>query len=241
MIRKIRKRDGKVTDFNPVRITNAIWKASNALGNKDLIKSQDITEVVVSKLQEITRFGDIPEVEQVQDLVEQALMEAGEYDTAKAYILYRKQHEDMRKIGGLLQEIELVDNYLGKADWRVKENSNMDYSLQGLNVYSSESIISNYWLRKIYPPEISTAHRSGDIHIHDLGTLGPYCVGWDLREILVKGFRGAAGKIESGPANHFGVALMQLVNFLYTLQGESAGAQAVSNFDTLLAPFVRHD
>ncbi len=241
MIRKIRKRNGKVVDFNPVRITNAIWKASLAVGDKDLKTAEALTERVVEILKGQTPVGEIPDVESVQDIVEKVLMESGEYRTAKAYILYRKQHQDIREVGGLLKEIEVVDNYLDMMDWKVKENSNMSYSLQGLNVYTTETVVSNYWLNKLYPSEISKLHMEGDIHIHDLGTLGAYCVGWDLEEILVKGFRGARGKIESDPAKHFGVALMQIVNFLYTLQGESAGAQAVSNFDTLLAPFVRAD
>jgi ribonucleoside-triphosphate reductase len=126
-------------------------------------------------------------------------------------------------------------------DWKVQENSNMSYSLQGLNVYATENIVSNYWLNKIYPPEIGKAHTNGDYHIHDLGTLGAYCVGWDLKDILLLGFRGVSGKIESKPAKHFGTALMQIVNYLYTLQGEAAGAQALSNFDTLLAPFIHFD
>jgi ribonucleoside-triphosphate reductase len=126
-------------------------------------------------------------------------------------------------------------------DWKVNENSNMSYSLQGLNVYATENIVSNYWLHKIFPPEIGDAHVNGDYHIHDLGTLGSYCVGWDLKDILLMGFKGVSGKIESKPAKHFGTALMQIVNYLYTLQGEAAGAQALSNFDSLLAPFIRKD
>ena len=123
----------------------------------------------------------------------------------------------------------------------VKENSNMTYSLQGLNVHITHKVIANYWLNSIYPREIRDAHVNGEMHIHDLGTLGPYCVGWDLQDLLISGFRGVRGKIESNPPKHFDVALMQIVNFMYTLQGEAAGAQALSNFDTLLAPFIRHD
>ncbi|MFW6041341.1 MAG: ribonucleoside triphosphate reductase [Thermoplasmatota archaeon] len=241
MIRKIKKRDGRIVDFNPVKITNAVWEASSAVGNKDLEMAQEVTEKVVDKLDKETAFGDIPEVEQVQDLVEKTLMEIDEYTLAKTYILYRKQHEEIRKVGGLLQDIELVDRYLDRTDWKVKENSNMSYSLQGLNVYTSETVIENYWLNKIYSPEIRKAHTEGDFHLHDLGTLGPYCVGWDLKDILLKGFRGVTGKIESSPPKHLGTAMMQIVNFLYTLQGEAAGAQALSNFDTFLAPFVRYD
>lgn len=241
MIRKIRKRDGKLVDFNPVRITNAIWKASLAVGDKDLKRAEELTDRVIESLKGKLSPGEIPGVEQVQDMVEKVLMENDQYRTAKAYILYRKQHQDIREVGGLLQDIEMVDSYLDRMDWKVKENSNMSYSLQGLNVYTTETVVSNYWLSKIYPVEISKAHKEGDFHIHDLGTLGPYCVGWDLKEILTKGFKGARGKIESSPPRHFGVALMQIVNFLYTLQGEAAGAQAISNFDTLLSPFIRED
>jgi anaerobic ribonucleoside-triphosphate reductase len=141
----------------------------------------------------------------------------------------------------LLRDIAIVDDYLEEQDWRVKENSNMTYSLQGLNVHITQKVISNYWLNSIYPREVREAHLNGEFHVHDLGTLGPYCVGWDLQDLLAVGFRGVRGKVESNPARHFDVALMQVVNFLYTLQGEAAGAQAFSNFDTLLAPFIACD
>ena len=241
MIRKIRKRDGKISDFNPIKITDAIWKAAQAVGGKDYKKSIELTDKVMENLEKALQKGEIPTVEQVQDIVEKTLIEEGHAKTAKAYILYRKQHQDMREIGGLLKDIDVVDGYLSMMDWKVQENSNMSYSLQGLNVYATENIVSHYWLNKIYPPEIGNAHTNGDYHIHDLGTLGAYCVGWDLKDILLLGFRGVSGKIESKPAKHFGTALMQIVNYLYTLQGEAAGAQALSNFDTLLAPFIKHD
>jgi len=241
MIRKIKKRDGKIDDFNPFRITNAIWKAAQAVGGKDHRRATEITEKVLDTLEKNLKPGQIPTVEEAQDTVEKVLIEEGHAKTAKAYILYRHQHEDIREIGGLLKDIDVVDGYLSMMDWKVNENSNMSYSLQGLNVYATENIISHYWLNKIYPPEIGEAHSKGDYHIHDLGTLGPYCVGWDLQDILMKGFKGVSGKIESMPAKHFGTALMQIVNYLYTLQGEAAGAQALSNFDTLLAPFIRSD
>jgi ribonucleoside-triphosphate reductase len=241
MIRKIRKRDGKISDFNPIKITEAIWKAAQAVGGKDYRKSAELTNKVMDFLEKETKRGEMPTVEQVQDAVEKVLIEEGHAKTAKAYILYRKQHTDIREIGGLLKDIDVVDGYLSMMDWKVKENSNMSYSLQGLNVYATENIISHYWLNKIYPPEIGDTHTKGSFHIHDLGTLGSYCVGWDLKDILLLGFRGVAGKIESKPAKHFGTALMQIVNYLYTLQGEAAGAQALSNFDSLLAPFIRYD
>jgi len=241
MIRKIRKRDGKVVDFNPVKITDAIWKAAQAVGGKDYRKAAELTDKVIAMLEKELKRGEILTVEQVQDIVEKVLIEEGHAKTAKAYILYRKQHQDMREIGGLLKDIDVVDGYLSMMDWKVKENSNMSYSLQGLNVYATENIISHYWLNKIYPPEIGEAHTHGGYHIHDLGTLGAYCVGWDLKDLLLLGFKGVSGKIESKPAKHFSTALMQIVNYLYTLQGEAAGAQALSNFDTLLAPFIQKD
>ena len=241
MIRKIMKRDGKIEDFNPIKITNAIWKAAQAVGGKDYKKSIELTDKVMEILEKELKKGEIPTVEKVQDVVEKTLIEEGHARTSKAYILYRKQHQDIREIGGLLKDIDVVDGYLSMMDWKVKENSNMSYSLQGLNVYATENIVSHYWLNKIYPPEIGDAHINGLYHTHDLGTLGPYCVGWDLKDILLLGFRGVSGKIESKPAKHFGTALMQIVNYLYTLQGEAAGAQALSNFDSLLAPFIRYD
>ncbi len=241
MIRKISKRDGKTSDFNPIKITNAIWKAAQAVGGKDYRKAGELTDKVLERINKELKKGEIPTVEQVQDTVEKTLIEEGHAKTAKAYILYRKQHQDIREIGGLLKDIDVVDGYLSMMDWKVNENSNMSYSLQGLNVYATENIVSHYWLNKIYPPDIGEAHSQGNLHIHDLGTLGAYCVGWDLKDILLLGFRGVSGKIESKPAKHFGTAMMQIVNYLYTLQGEAAGAQALSNFDTLLAPFIRYD
>ena len=138
-------------------------------------------------------------------------------------------------------EVDLVDQYLKKADWKINENSNMDYSLQGLNNYISSEVSKVYWLNEIYTPEIKKAHNDGDFHIHDLSLLSVYCVGWDLYDLLLQGFRGVSGKVESKAAKHLRSALGQVVNFFYTLQGEAAGAQAFSNFDTLLAPFIRYD
>ncbi|MBS3749503.1 MAG: ribonucleoside triphosphate reductase [Candidatus Thermoplasmatota archaeon] len=174
MIRKIKKRDGKIDDFNPFRITNAIWKAAQAVGGKDHRRATEITEKVLDTLQKNLKPGEIPTVEKAQDTVEKVLIEEGHAKTAKAYILYRHQHEDIREIGGLLKDIDVVDGYLSMMDWKVNENSNMSYSLQGLNVYATENIISHYWLNKIYPPEIGEAHSKGDFHVHDLGTLGAY-------------------------------------------------------------------
>jgi len=237
----VRKRDGKLEPFNQERITNAIWKSAKAVGGKNRELAKRISDEVIAVLR--SRFGDdgVPTVEEIQDAVEKRLIENGRAQTAKAYILYRKQHQDMRELAALLSSADLVDQYLMVEDWRVKENSNMSYSLQGLNNYLSSTVIAKYWITRIYPDSIAKKHFSGDLHIHDLGVLGPYCVGCDLSDLLLSGFGGVSGKIESRPAKHFRTALGQIVNFFYTLQGEAAGAQAFSNFDTYLAPFIRYD
>ena len=235
------KRDSKLDPFDQERITIAIWKAAKAVGGRDKKQAKHISDEVVAELNK--QYGDdgVPTVEEIQDLVEERLIENGHASTAKAYILYRKQHTDMRELAALLSSSDMVDQYLEVEDWRVKENSNMSYSLQGLNNYLSSTVIAKYWIARIYPSKIAEAHFSGDIHVHDLGVLGPYCVGWDISDLLFSGFGGVAGKIESKPAKHFRTALGQVVNFFYTLQGEAAGAQAFSNFDTYLAPFIRYD
>lgn len=237
----VRKRDGKLEPFNQERITRAIWNAAKAVGGKNQKQAMRISDEVIAVLK--SRFGEdgVPTVEEIQDIVEKRLIENGKAQTAKAYILYRKQHQDMRELAALLSSADLVDQYLEVEDWRVKENSNMSYSLQGLNNYLSSTVIAKYWITRIYPDSIAKKHFSGDLHIHDLGVLGPYCVGWDLSDLLLSGFGGVSGKIESRPAKHFRTALGQIVNFFYTLQGEAAGAQAFSNFDTYLAPFIRYD
>ena len=235
------KRDSKLEPFDQERITTAIWKAAKAVGGKDKAQAKRISDEVVAELQKIYGDDGVPTVEEVQDLVEKRLIENGHASTAKAYILYRKQHTDMRELAALLSSSDMVDQYIEVEDWRVKENSNMSYSLQGLNNYLSSAVIAKYWINRIYPEDIATSHFSGDIHIHDLGVLGPYCVGWDVSDLLLSGFGGVSGKIESKPAKHFRTALGQVVNFFYTLQGEAAGAQAFSNFDTYLAPFIKYD
>jgi ribonucleoside-triphosphate reductase len=197
---------------------------------------------VVGILEVIYKDDRVPTVENVQDLVEKILIENGHAQVAKAYILYRRQHESLRRTREFMREsVESIDSYLAQEDWRVNENANMGYSLQGLNNHIASNITSNYWLNKIYPEYIAAAHREADLHIHDLGMLSVYCCGWDLKDLLLKGFTGAYGKVQSAPAKHFRTALGQVVNFFYTLQGEAAGAQAFANFDTLLAPFIRYD
>jgi ribonucleoside-triphosphate reductase len=241
MVTKVRKRDGSVVQFQLDKIADAIWKAVKAVGGQDQEKSNRLATLVLEELDKKYGADGIPGVEDVQDSVEKVLIKEGHDQTAKAYILYRKSHEELRTVKGLFDTIEAVDDYIGLNDWMVKENSNMGYSLQGLNNYIATKIITNYWLRRVYPEAIRKAHEQGDIHIHDLGTLGAYCVGWDLKDILMVGFTGVTGKVQSKPAKHLRTALGQVINFFYTLQGETAGAQAFSNFDSLLAPFIRYD
>jgi len=239
MFEKIRKRDGRIVKFDPERITNAISKAGVATGEFDRDIAKKFTIKVLAIAQQVIK-DRIPTVEEIQDIVEEVLMASPYRKTAKAYIIYREQHARIREIISKA-DTDLVDQYLNKIDWEVNENSNMSFSLQGLNSYISSKISRVYWLSKIYPEEIRKAHIEGDFHIHDLGILSIYCVGWDLFDLLSEGFKGAPGKIQSRPAKHFSSALGQIVNFFYTLQGEAAGAQAFSNFDTFLAPFIRHD
>ncbi len=241
-IEKIRKRDGRIVPFDQSRITEAIWKAFQAVGYKDREKAEKFSNLVVKTLEEIQEKNPekIITVEEIQDVVEETLVNQGEYKVAKAYIIYREQHREIREIIEK-SNVDLVEQYIDKLDWQVNENSNMTFSLQGLNYYISSEISKVYWLNKVYPPEIRDAYKQGDFHIHDLGLLSVYCVGWDLFDLLLEGFKGAPGKIETKPAKHFRSALGQVVNFFYTMQGESAGAIAFSNFDTLLAPFIRYD
>ncbi len=235
----IRKRDGRVVDFDPEKITRAILMAARASGEFDEDTARKLTRRVLG-LSQVVLGEEVPGVEEVQDVVEEVLLTSPFKKTAKAYILYRDQHARIRAMVEKA-DVDLIDSYLEKLDWKVRENSNMSYSLQGLNNYISSEVSKTYWLNKIYTPEVREAHTSGAMHIHDLGLLSVYCVGWDLQDLLRSGFRGAAGKTESKPAKHFRTALGQIVNFFYTLQGEAAGAQAFSNFDTLLAPFIRYD
>ena len=239
MFENIRKRDGRRVAFDSSKITAAIAKAGEATGEFGEREAKKLTLKVLTLAHEM-RLGDCPEVEEIQDIVERILLDSPFHRTAKAYILYREQHAQIRAIAAA-KNIDLVESYVQKLDWKINENSNMCYSLQGLNNYISSDVTSEYWLNRIYPPEIRQAHKEGDLHIHDLSLLSVYCVGWDLKDLLRQGFRGVEGKVESAPPKHLRSALGQIVNFFYTLQGEAAGAQAISNFDTLLAPFVRHD
>lgn len=234
------KRDGSKVAFDTGTITKAIAKAGAAAKECNEDEAARLTERTLEFLSRAHHSGDTPSVEEVQDAVERVLMASRFKKTAKAFIVYRAQHAEMRAFA-TAASLGLVDSYIGNLDWQVRENSNMGYSLQGLNNYIFSEVSKTYWLNKIYPKEVRDANESGDMHIHDLGTLSVYCVGWDLEDLLREGFRGVAGKVESAPAKHFRVALGQIVNFMYTLQGEAAGAIAFSNFDTLLAPFIRYD
>ena len=243
MITKIRKRDGRIVPFDQERITTAIWKAAQAVGGKDKEKARYLSESVTKLLEEKQKTKTLLTVEDIQDAVEKILVENGHYKTAKAYILYREQHKKMRDIKKMFLDTDkIVNEYIKEIDWRVNENANMGYSFSGLFMHTAGTVISYYVLNNIYPREISKAHIDGDFHIHDLTmNLVGYCAGWSLRQLLLEGFNGVPGKIESGPAKHFGTALGQLSNFLGTLQNEWAGAQAVSSIDTYLAPFIRKD
>ncbi len=239
MFEQIRKRDGRIVQFDSTKITAAITQAGKATAEFDEREGRKLTLRVLTLAHEIS-LGPLPEVEEIQDIVERVLLDSPFYKTAKAYILYREQHAQIRRIT-TKANVDLVDHYIQKLDWKIKENSNMCYSLQGLNNYISSDVTSEYWLNSIYPPEIRSAHKQGDLHIHDLSLLSVYCVGWDLKDLLKLGFKGVEGKVESAAPNHLRSALGQIVNFFYTLQGEAAGAQALSNFDTLLAPFIHYD
>ncbi len=239
MNKSIKKRDGRTAKFDRKKIEKAIEKAGLETGEFDAAQAVELTDKVLGVL-ETRNQKRLPSVEDIQDIVEDALIDSKFKKTAKAYIIYRDQHKKLREITSNAH-VDLIDKYLENLDWKVNENSNMGYSLQGLNNYVSAEITKTYWLDKIYTSKIGQAHKEGDLHIHDLNLLSVYCVGWDLTDLLQEGFTGVAGKVASKPAKHFRSALGQVVNFFYTLQGEAAGAQAFSDFDTLLAPFIRAD
>jgi ribonucleoside-triphosphate reductase len=208
---KIRKRDDEIAEFNQEKITEAIWKAMQATttGSKKLAEkiSDRVTEDLNNKFHE----RSIPAVEEVQDFVEEELIKSRQIKTAKAYILYRDQHRQIRDWQSMIDSDSVVEGYLQQSDWRVKENSNMSFSLQGLNNHVASAVSSHYWLNKIYPPELRAAHANADLHLHDLQLLAAYCCGWDLKDLLMKGFSGVSVKVESKPAKHFRTALGQLL------------------------------
>ena len=235
------KRDGSLTSFDQSKITAAIEKAGEATGefgpDEAIILSGQVCKVIAHRFN-----GAAPTVEEIQDIVEQTLITANHFDTARAYIVYREKRSQTRRDRETYIDVtSSVNEYLSRADWRVNANANQGYSLGGLILNVSGKVIANYWLSHVYPPAVGEAHRSGAMHIHDLDMLSGYCAGWSLRTLLNEGFNGVANKVESAPPKHLGVAMGQMVNFLGTLQNEWAGAQAFSSTDTYLAPFVRVD
>ncbi len=236
------KRDGTTSDFTLTKISDAIMKAFVAT---EMEYSNDVIDLlslrVTADFQPKVKDGAI-HVEDVQDSVERVLEQAGYSDVAKAYILYRKQHEKMREMKStILDYKDVVNSYVKVEDWRVKENSTVTYSVGGLILSNSGAVTANYWLSEIYDEEIAEAHRNADIHIHDLSMLTGYCAGWSLKQLITEGLGGIPGKITSAPARHLSVLCNQMVNFLGIMQNEWAGAQAFSSFDTYLAPFVKID
>jgi len=241
-VTKVVKRSGRVVPFEKEKVAKAVSKALMATGEGGMNEAGRVADKVVQLLNKNYKEGYVPQIEEVQDMVERVLMVLDFEETAKAYILYREQHRKMREAEESLNEaVSLVDKYIQEIDWKVKENANMAYSLQGLNNYISSIVSSKYWMNRVYSREIKEAHETGDLHIHDLQSIAAYCCGWDLQDLLRRGFMGVPGKVACKPAKHLGSALGQIVNFIYTLQGEVAGAEAFSNFDTLLAPFIRYD
>ena len=241
MLQQIIKRDRTQVPFRKEKIIFAIFKAANAVGGNDFSQAEKLADRVVT-LAEDKFSGGVADVEAIQDLVEKVLIDAGHAKTAKAYILYREKRRSARETNALIgATINMFGEYLNDKDWQINENANTQKSINGLNNYVREAFTQNYWLHEIYPEEIRTAHLSGDLHIHDLGFFGPYCAGWDLQQILLNGFGGVPGKVESKPPKHLRSFLGQIVNSTFTTQGESAGAQAWASFDTYCAPFIRYD
>jgi ribonucleoside-triphosphate reductase len=235
------KRSGTPAPFDGDKIRSAIERAGKATGEFDgpeaHLLSIQAFKVIAHRFHE-----QPPHIEQIQDVVEQVLISANHFATARAYIVYREQRARLRSDRKTVVNVETsINEYLDRADWRVNANANQGYSLGGLILNVSGKVVANYWLSHVYPPEIGQAHREGDIHIHDLDMLAGYCAGWSLRTLLIEGLNGVPGKVEAGPPKHLGSAVGQIVNFLGTLQNEWAGAQAFSSFDTYMAPFIRKD
>jgi ribonucleoside-triphosphate reductase len=235
------KRDGTIKPFDPNKILSALLRAGQASGEYGHEEAEALTLQAVMQRVELQGTA-APNIEQIQDVVESVLFDAGYRRTLRAYVIYREQHKKLRTDRQTLVDVESsINEYLDQLDWRVNANANQGYSLGGLILNVSGKVIANYWLSHVYPPEVGEAHRNADIHIHDLDMLAGYCAGWSLRTLLNEGLNGVPGKVESGPPKHMSSAVGQIVNFLGTLQNEWAGAQAFSSFDTYMAPFVRND
>lgn len=242
LIKKVIKRNSEIVDFDKQKIVDAIYKAAESVGGTDAGLAKDLTDKVIHRLTDTYNKKTIPAIEEIQDIIERVLIEEGHAKTAKAYILYREQRSKIRDKERLILDInKVMDGYLAQSDWRVNENSNINYSLGGLILHNAGAITANYWLKNIYTKEVADAHQHGDFHIHDLSMFSGYCAGWSLRQLIEEGFGGVANKINSKPAKHLSTLISQMVNFLGTMQNEWAGAQAFSSFDTYLAPFVRVD
>ena len=238
----VQKRDGSVIPFDAGKIQAAILRAGQATGEFGELEAQLIAAQALKVLGHRFGQGRTPDIEGIQDVVEQLLISANHFETARAYIVYREQHKKLREDRRTLVDVAAsVNEYLERADWRVNANANQGYSLGGLILNTSGKMIANYWLSHVHPPEVGNAHREGDIHIHDLDMLSGYCAGWSLRTLLHEGLNGVPDKVEAGPPKHMSSAVGQIVNFLGTLQNEWAGAQAFSSFDTYMAPFIRND
>ncbi len=243
-IRSVRKRDGRIVEFAGTKVLNAILKAASAVGGSDKETAKQLSEKVITVLEYSFSPDEIPTVEQVQDTIEKVLIKSGHAKTAKAFILYRQKRNEMRDTEAFLNKVtQVIDGYVRKNDWRVRENSNAGYAVSGLQAHIAGAIIAEYALNNIYPKEVADAHRNADFHIHDLnmGVFAGYCAGWSLRQLLEEGFNGVPGRVAAKPGKHLNAVLGQVVNFLGTLQNEWAGAQAFSSFDTYLAPFVKKD
>ena len=241
MVVQVIKRDGTFQEFNKAKIADAIYKAAVACGGSDRTQAEKLADQVVDIVNSMS-FTTAPEVETIQNIVEKVLIENRHAKTAKAYILYREKRKGARETNALIgATIDLFDSYLQSSTWSVKENANMAHSVAGLNNFVRGNFTRHYWLNEIYPEEIREAHLSGALHLHDLDFFGSYCVGWDLKQLIELGFTGVPGKVSSRPAKHLRSFLGQVVNATFTLQGESAGAQAWSSFDTYCAPFVKMD
>ncbi len=238
---RVVKRDGRIVDFEISKIANAMKKAFDATETNYNQSVIDFLAVMVTADFQPKIKDELIHIEDIQDSVESVLSRGGYENVAKAYILYRKQHENLRAVSDtVLDYKKTVDNYLKINDWRVKENSTVTYSVGGLILSNSGAITANYWLSEVYDEEIANAHRNGDLHLHDLSMLTGYCAGWSLKQLIQQGL-GIPGKINSTPASHLSTLCNQMVNFLGIMQNEWAGAQAFSSFDTYLAPFVRVD
>ncbi len=241
MITHVIKRNGTRAPFKQEKITWAIYKAAVAVGGDDFAKAQALSDEVVAYVSAHAESG-AADVETIQDAVEKILIERGHAKTAKAFILYREKRRSARESNALIgATIGMFSDYLDDKDWQIQENANTQKSINGMNNYVRETFTKQYWLHEVYPDEVRRAHTEGDMHIHDLGFFGPYCAGWDLRQLLTDGFGGVGGKVESSPAKHLRSFLGQIVNSTFTTQGETAGAQAWSSIDTYCAPFIRYD